>query len=129
SGRRIRPFWHVRECAKCGATEREADEYYGDDMDVVHFKGESPSSDFLVGPRKLSASDRRMVPLGGVEWPRRVVRAAQLIQRRVRAFLRTYGRRRLQRQYQPDLPATKSGAIGVGECAYRSPLHGRVMGR
>jgi hypothetical protein len=38
SGERSRPFWHVRKCAKCGATEREADRYYGDDMDVVHFK-------------------------------------------------------------------------------------------
>jgi hypothetical protein len=38
SGERSRPFWHVRECAKCSATEREADRYYGEDMAEVHFK-------------------------------------------------------------------------------------------
>jgi hypothetical protein len=38
-----------------------------------------------------------------VERPRRVVRFARLIQRRGRAFWRTYGSRRLRRQSQPDL--------------------------
>jgi hypothetical protein len=43
---------------------------------------------------------------GGVERPRRKVRFARLIQRRVRAFWRTYGPRRLRRQSQADLIAT-----------------------
>jgi hypothetical protein len=44
-----------------------------------------------------------MAPLGGVEQPRRVVRFARLIHRRVRAFRPALGRRRLRRQSQPDL--------------------------
>ena len=48
-------------------------------------------------------------PLGGVERPRRTVRFARLIQRRVRAFGRTCGPRRLWRQSQPALVATQGG--------------------
>ena len=31
-----REFWNVRTCKRCGLTEREADEYYGDDMATIH---------------------------------------------------------------------------------------------
>ena len=47
-------------------------------------------------------------PLGGVVRPRRVVRFARLIHRRVRAFWPAYGRRRLRRQFEPGLVATQS---------------------
>jgi hypothetical protein len=33
---RYREFWHVQTCMKCGLTERESDEYYGDDMATIH---------------------------------------------------------------------------------------------
>jgi hypothetical protein len=39
-----------------------------------------------------------------------VVRFARLIDRRVRAFGRTFGPRRLRRQSEPDLVATQGGA-------------------
>jgi hypothetical protein len=42
-----------------------------------------------------------------MERPRRKERFARLIQRRGRAFRRTYGPRRLRRQSQPDLVATQ----------------------
>jgi len=44
-----------------------------------------------------------------VERPRRVVRFARLIHRRVRAFGPAFGRRRLRRQSQPALVATHRG--------------------
>jgi hypothetical protein len=50
-----------------------------------------------------------LAPLGGVERPRRVVRFARLMQRRGRAFWRTYGPRRLRRQLEPGLVATDRG--------------------
>jgi hypothetical protein len=56
----------------------------------------------LVGRKTRS----RLAPSGGVERPRRMVRFARLIQRRVRAFWRTYGPRRLQRQSEPALATT-----------------------
>jgi hypothetical protein len=51
----------------------------------------------------------RLAPLGGVERPRRKVRFARLIQRRVRAFQRTFGPRRLRRQIDADRIATQGG--------------------
>jgi hypothetical protein len=50
-----------------------------------------------------------LAPLGGMERPRRKVRFARLIQRRVRAFWRTFGPRRLRRQSEPALVATQGG--------------------
>src|SRR6266511_1654680 len=50
-----------------------------------------------------------LAPLGGVERPRRAVRFARLIDRRVRALWRTCGPRRLRRPSQPDLAATQGG--------------------
>jgi hypothetical protein len=50
-------------------------------------------------------------PLGGVERPRRKVRFARLIHRRVRAFWPAFGRRRLQRQSQPELLATRGDPV------------------
>ena len=47
------------------------------------------------------------MPPRGVERPRRVVRFARLIQRRVRAFRRTFGPRRLRRQSKPDQAASQ----------------------
>ena len=52
---------------------------------------------------------RRSCPLGGVERPRRAVRFARLIHRRVRAFWRTCGPRRLRRRSDPDVVATQGG--------------------
>jgi hypothetical protein len=52
----------------------------------------------------LGASGR--IAPSGMERPRRVVRFARLIHRRVRAFWRTYGPRRLRRQSKPALVAT-----------------------
>ena len=43
-----------------------------------------------------------------------MVRFARLIQRRVRAFWRTCGPRRLRRQSQPDLVATEGGLSDLG---------------
>jgi hypothetical protein len=34
--RPYREFWSVRTCTRCGATEREQDEYYGEDMAMIH---------------------------------------------------------------------------------------------
>jgi hypothetical protein len=42
-----------------------------------------------------------------VERPRRVVRFARLIHRRVRAFGPAFGQRRLRRHLMPDLVATQ----------------------
>jgi hypothetical protein len=42
-----------------------------------------------------------------VERPRRVVRFARLMHRRVRAFGPAFGRRRLRRHLMPDLVATQ----------------------
>jgi hypothetical protein len=50
-----------------------------------------------------------MAPLGGVERPRRKVRFARLIHRRVRAFRRAFGPRRLRRQSDADRIATRGG--------------------
>jgi hypothetical protein len=50
---------------------------------------------------------RATLPPRGVERPRRKVRFARLIQRRVRAFWRTCGPRRLRRQCEPGLVATR----------------------
>jgi len=53
----------------------------------------------------------RLAPLGGVERPRRKVRFARLIHRRVRAFGPAFGRRRLRRRFQPGLVATQGGVL------------------
>jgi hypothetical protein len=55
----------------------------------------------------------RLAPLGGVERMRRMVRFARLIQRRVRAFWRTYGPRRLRRHLKPDVVTTRGGSAGT----------------
>jgi hypothetical protein len=44
---------------------------------------------------------------------RRMVRFARLIQRRVRAFWRAYGPRRLRRHLQPDVITTRGGSAGT----------------
>jgi hypothetical protein len=44
---------------------------------------------------------------------RRMVRFARLIQRRVRAFWRTYGPRRLRRHLKPDVVTTRGGSAGT----------------
>jgi hypothetical protein len=49
------------------------------------------------------------VPLGGVERPRRKVRFARLIHRRVRAFWQAFGLRRLRRQIDADRIAPQGG--------------------
>jgi hypothetical protein len=37
--RQARPFWSVSGCSRCGLiTDGESDEYYGDDMHLVHLK-------------------------------------------------------------------------------------------
>jgi hypothetical protein len=54
-----------------------------------------------------------MAPLGGVERPRRVVRFAQLIHRRGRAFGPAFGLRRLRRHSEPDVLATQGDAAGA----------------
>jgi hypothetical protein len=51
------------------------------------------------------------MPLGGVERPRRVVRFARLIHRRVRAFGPAFGPRRLRRQSEPALVAAEGDAV------------------
>ena len=62
----------------------------------------------LVGP--VGRTNRgRLAPLGGVERPRRVVRFARLIHRRVRASWRTFGPRRLRRQSDADHIVTQRG--------------------
>ena len=33
-----REFWHVQTCTRCGAANRESDEYYGADMADIHWK-------------------------------------------------------------------------------------------
>jgi hypothetical protein len=38
SGERSRPFTQVRECTKCGETERVGDRYFADDMAEAHMK-------------------------------------------------------------------------------------------
>jgi hypothetical protein len=48
-----------------------------------------------------------------VERPRRKVRFARLIHRRVRAFWRTYGPRRLRRHLKPDVVTTRGGSAGT----------------
>jgi hypothetical protein len=63
----------------------------------------------LVGRKTRS----RLAPSGGVERPRRMVRFARLIQRRVRAFWRTYGPRRLRRHLKPDVVTTRGGSAGT----------------
>ena len=50
-----------------------------------------------------------VMPEGGVERPGRKVRFARLIHRRVRAFWRTCGPRRLRRRSDPDVVATQGG--------------------
>jgi hypothetical protein len=50
-----------------------------------------------------------------VERPRRVVRFARLIHRRVRAFGLVFGQRRLRRQSQPELVATQGDAAEYDE--------------
>jgi hypothetical protein len=47
-----------------------------------------------------------------MERPRRVVRFARLIQRRVRASRRTFGPRRLRRQSEPAVIVTQGDACG-----------------
>jgi hypothetical protein len=54
----------------------------------------------------------RLAPLGGVVRPRRKVRFARLIDRRVRAFGRTFGPRRLRRRSEPVRIAT-GGGVGA----------------
>ena len=51
----------------------------------------------------------RLAPLGGVERPRRKVRFARLIHRRVRAFRQAFGLRRLRRHSDADRIATQGG--------------------
>ena len=51
----------------------------------------------------------RLAPLGGVERPRRVVRFARLIDRRVRDLGRAFGPRRLRRQSDADRIASQGG--------------------
>jgi hypothetical protein len=51
----------------------------------------------------------RLAPLGGVERPRRKVRFARLIDRRVRAFGQAFGLRRLRRHSDADRIATQGG--------------------
>jgi hypothetical protein len=37
--RRARPFWQASGCSRCGLiTDQESDEYYGEDMHLVHLK-------------------------------------------------------------------------------------------
>jgi hypothetical protein len=37
--RKARPFWSVSGCSRCGSIrDQESDEYYGDDMHLVHLK-------------------------------------------------------------------------------------------
>jgi hypothetical protein len=52
----------------------------------------------------------RLAPLGGVVRPRRKERFARLIDRRVRAFGRTFGPRRLRRRSERVRIATGGGA-------------------
>jgi hypothetical protein len=52
-------------------------------------------------------------PLGGVVWPRRVVRFARLIQRLVRALGGACGPRRFRRQSQPDLAITQASTTSA----------------
>ena len=56
------------------------------------------------------------VPLRGVERPRRKVRFARLIHRRVCAFWRTFGPRRLRRQSERAMVTTQRGAGRVPCC-------------
>jgi hypothetical protein len=51
----------------------------------------------------------RLAPLGGVERPRRVVRFARLIHRRVRALGQAFGLRRLRRHADADRIVTQGG--------------------
>ena len=53
-------------------------------------------------------------PSGGVERPRRKVRFARLIQRRVRAFWPAFGLRRLRRQSQPACSPLRVSAMVTG---------------
>jgi hypothetical protein len=65
----------------------------------------------LHGRSPVGSERPGLYTLSGSVRPRRVVRFARLIHRRVRAFGPAFGRRRLRRQFQPDLLATQRDAV------------------
>ncbi len=69
----------------------------------------------------------RLAPLGGVLRPRRKERFARLTHEARPRSWRTFGRRRLRRQAQPDLVATHGGTTGLPASASGAPVGAAIL--